>query len=95
MYESWADVTEFVSLSLYILSLLFCRPSLIQQQHLFSAAPADLQTSTNWADTDEEDDFDFEIKPLPASWVSATHTSSAFRLSQFVDHAKLKFHEAN
>lgn len=52
-----------------------CRAKILQQ-HLFSgeAKPA----VTNWADTDDEDDFDDDIGPLPSSWVRLVSTIHEF-----------------
>lgn len=43
-----------------------CRAQLLQQQ-LFSGQGK--PSVTNWADTDDDDDFDDDIGPLPSSWV--------------------------
>lgn len=49
------------------------RRAKILQQHLFSGEAK--PSVTNWADTDDEDDFDDDIGPLPSSWVSCLCTS--------------------
>lgn len=59
------------------------------QQHLFSgeAKPA----VTNWADTDDEDDFDDDIGPLPSSWVCMLKYMKHSLTRVYVDLAKHHF----